>query len=40
MKTLYESEIADMTRLLEETVDDFSKAYEVSVMEPLFLRVQ
>ena len=36
MKTLYESEIADMTRLLEETVDDFSKAYEVSVMEPLF----
>lgn len=36
MKTLYESAIADMTSLLEKTVDDFSMAYEVSVMEPLF----
>lgn len=36
MKTLYESAIADMTGLLEKTVDDFSMAYEVSVMEPLF----
>lgn len=36
MKTLYESAIADMTSLLEKTVDDFSTAYEVSVMEPLF----
>ena len=36
MKTLYESAIADMTSLLEKTVDDFSMAYQVSVMEPLF----
>lgn len=36
MKTLYESAIADMTSLLEETVDDFSTAYEVYAMEPLF----
>ena len=36
MKILYESAIADMTRLLEETVDNFSMAYEVSAMEPLF----
>lgn len=36
MKTLYESAIADMTGLLGKTVDDFSMAYEVSVMEPLF----
>lgn len=36
MKMLYESAIADMTRLLEKTVDDFSTVYEVSVMEPLF----
>lgn len=36
MKMLYESAIADMTSLLEKTVDDFSMAYEVSVMEPLF----
>lgn len=36
MKTLYESAIADMTKLLEKTVDDFSMAYEVYEMEPLF----
>ena len=36
MKTLFESEIADMARLLEETVDDFSMAYEGFVMNPLF----
>ena len=36
MKTLCESAIADMTRLLEKTIEDFSMAYEVSVMEPLF----
>lgn len=36
MKTLYESAITEMTRLLEKTVDDFSMAYEVSAMEPLF----
>jgi len=36
MKTLYESAIADMTKLLDKTVDDFSMAYEVSDMEPLF----
>lgn len=36
MKMLYESAIADMTKLLEKTVDDFSMAYEVYEMEPLF----
>ena len=36
MKTLCESAIADMTRLLEKTIEDFSMAYEVSAMEPLF----
>lgn len=36
MKTLYESAIADMTKMLEKTVDDFSMAYEVYAMEPLF----
>ena len=36
MKTLYESAMADMTRMLEKTVDDFSMAYECSIMEPLF----
>ena len=36
MKTLYESAIADMTKLLEKTVDDFSMAYEAYEMEPLF----
>jgi len=36
MKTLYESAITEMTRLLEKTVDDFSMAHEVSAMEPLF----
>ncbi|MBE5895494.1 MAG: hypothetical protein E7285_07485 [Lachnospiraceae bacterium] len=36
MKEIYESAIADMTRLLEETVDNYSKALEDSTMEPLF----
>lgn len=36
MKTLYESAITEMTRLLEKTVDDFSMAHEVSAMDPLF----
>ena len=36
MKTLYESAMTDMTRMLEKTVDDFSMSYEGSIMEPLF----
>lgn len=36
MKTLYESAMEDMTRMLEKTVDDFSMVYEGSIMEPLF----
>ena len=36
MKTLYESAIADMTELLEDTIENFSKGYEAYPMKPLF----
>ena len=36
MKMLYESAIADMIRLLDKTVDDFSMANDISGVTPLF----
>lgn len=36
MKTLYESAIADMAELLEDTIENFSKGYEAYPMKPLF----
>lgn len=36
MKTLYESAIANMRKLLEKTIDNCSMAHEVYGMEPLF----
>lgn len=35
MKMLYESAIADMIRLLDKTVDDFSMANDISGVTPL-----